>query len=77
MPDKMTDSRVEHRRQWLKTCWRWAALAVLSVLTGRLILRPGPTTACDRRLACDRCGQWQHCGLPKADQARHEPTRSG
>ena len=77
MPDNTTDPRVEHRRQWLKTFGRWTARAILSVLTGRLILRPSPTAGCDRRLACQRCGQWQHCALPRADQARREQTRSG
>lgn len=76
MPVKNMDPRREHRRQWLKSVCRWAALAFLAVLTGRLLLRSGRTDACDRRLVCQHCGQWQHCFLPKADQARRKEVRS-
>ncbi len=76
MPDNKMNPRGEHRRQWLTTVCRWAALTVLAVLTGRLVLRPGRADGCDRRLVCQRCGQWQDCVLPKANQARREHGRN-
>ena len=76
MQDKQIDARIETRRQWLASLWRWCALTGLAVLTGRLFIRAGHAADCGRQLPCQRCGLVERCDLPRAVNSRQEDTRS-
>lgn len=64
------------RRQWLASAWRWCAMTVLALLSGRLVIRSGSAADCGRHLPCRSCRLLARCDLPRAGEARRSKTRS-
>jgi hypothetical protein len=75
MQAEQDDVQMETRRQWFASLGRWCMLAGLAMLTGRLGLRSGRATDCERRLPCQRCGLLARCDLPRAVKTRRDDTR--
>jgi hypothetical protein len=76
MQAKHDDARIETRRQWFASLWRWCALTGLAALTVHLGLRAGQAGDCGRRLPCQQCGLLERCKSPRAVTSRQEDTRS-
>ena len=57
------------RRQWFAACARYTLLGGLAVMSGHLFVK-SQRPECQQAVACQQCGAWDSCRLPRAIEAR-------